>query len=105
MRWVFAWALEQEGTALAETRAAYDSLKARHVIRFRDAGERSGEMCEKRADAMDDVKDAHLSFRVAEQRERLARKRLDAISDQIKVWQSLNANERAADFHHARSGT
>lgn len=104
MRWVYAWSLEQEGDELATARAEYESLLAQHVIRFRDAGEKSGEMCTKRAEALDDVKAANLRYRLAEQRERLARKRLDAAADQIKVWQSTNADRRAADQFHARTG-
>ena len=105
LRWVYAWDLERQGDELAEARAEYDSLVAREVIRFRDAGEKSGEMCLKRAEALDGVKEAHLRYRLAEQRERLARKRLDAAADQIKVWQSVNADRRAADQFHARTGT
>lgn len=104
MRWVYAWSLEQEGDELGNARAEYESLLAQHVIRFRDGGEKSGEMCTKRAEALDDVKTANLRYRLAEQRERLARKRLDAAADQIKVWQSTNADRRAADQFHARTG-
>lgn len=104
LRWVYSWALEREGDELANARADYESLVARHVIRFRDAGEKSGEMATKRAEAQDEVRAANLRFRLAEQRERLARKRLDACADQIKVWQTLSADQRAADQFHARSG-
>ena len=104
MRWVYAWALEQEGDELAEARSAYEALVARETIRFRDGGEKSGEMATKRAEALDQVKEANLRYRLAEQRERLARKRLDTCADQIKVWQSLNANNRAADRLHAQTG-
>lgn len=104
MRWVYAWDLERQGDEFATARAEYESLIAQHVIRFRDAGEKSGEMCTKRAEALDDVKAANLRYRLAEQRERLARKRLDAAADQMKVWQSTNADRRAADQYHARTG-
>lgn len=102
LRWVYAWDLERQGDELAAARAEYESLIAQHVIRFRDGGEKSGEMCVKRAEALEDVKAANLRYRLAEQRERLARKRLDAAADQIKVWTSLNADRRAADVAHAR---
>jgi hypothetical protein len=104
MRWVYAWALEQEGDEFATARADYEVLIAKHIVRFRDDGEKSGEMATKRAEALDDVKAANLRYRLAEQRERLARKRLDTCADQIKVWQSLNANNRAADRFHAQTG-
>lgn len=104
LRWVYAWALEQEGDGLAVARAEYETLLAQHIVRFRDGGERSGEMASRRAEALDEVAAAHLRWRLAEQRERLARKRLDACADQIKVWQSLNANSRAADRYHAQVG-
>lgn len=105
MRWVYTWALEHAGDEFAEAKADYESKVARAVIRFRDGGERSGEMCTKRAEATDEVREAHLRYRIAEQRERLARKRLDTMADQIKVWQSVNADRRAADEFHARTAS
>jgi hypothetical protein len=103
MRWVYSWALEQAGDEFATAKSEYEAKVAKAVIRFRDAGERSGEMCTKRAEATDEVQQANLRYRVAEQRERLARKRLDTMADQIKVWQSVNADRRAADQFHART--
>lgn len=104
MQWVFGWDMGRQGREFAEAKAAYEVEQAKAVIRFRDGGEKSGAMCEKRAEADPAVAAANLRFRLAEQLERLARKRLDTISNQIKVWQSRNANEREADRFHAREG-
>lgn len=105
MQWVFNWDLGRQGDRFAHAKADYEALVARHVVKFRDAGEKSGAMCEKRAEAEDDVKAAHLEYRLAEQLERLARKRLDTIKNQIEVWRSENADRRVADGFHARTGT
>jgi hypothetical protein len=103
MQWVFTWDLRRYGREFAEAKTAYEVLHARRQVEFRDAGEKSGAMCATRADAMPDVAEAHLRYRLAEQLERLARKRLDTISNEIEVWRSENANVRAADALTARS--
>jgi len=105
MQWVFNWDLERQGAEFAEAKTEYEALVAKAVVRFRDAGERSGEMCVRRAEAEDDVRAAALRFRLAEQLERLARKRLETVRNQIEVWRSENADRRVADSFHARSGT
>ncbi|TDW30990.1 hypothetical protein [Cryobacterium psychrophilum] len=105
MQWVFGWDMGRAGKEFADAKAAYEVLTAMHEVKFRDAGERSGEMCGKRAAALPDVNAANLRYRLAEQLERLARKRLDTIKNQIEVWRSMNANEREADRVHAHVGT
>lgn len=104
MQWVFNWDLERQGAEFAEAKTEYESLVAKAVVRFRDAGERSGEMCVRRAEAEDDVRAAALRFRLAEQLERLARKRLETVRNQIEVWRTSSADQRAADAYHARTG-
>lgn len=104
MQWVFNWDLGRQGDRFANAKATFEALVAAHEVRFRDAGEKSGEMCHKRAMALPDVQAAHLEYRLSEQLERLARKRLDTIKNQISVWQSENANQREADKFHAREG-
>lgn len=104
LQWVFGWDMGRQGREFAQAKAAYETELAKAVIRFRDQGEKSGAMCEKRAEADPSVHAANLRYRLAEQLERLARKRLDTVSNQIKVWQSENANEREADRTHAREG-
>lgn len=104
LQWVFNWDMGRQGSRFAEAKATYEALVAAHEVRFRDGGEKSGAMCNKRAMALPDVHAAHLEYRLAEQLERLARKRLDTIKNQISVWQSENANQREADKFHAREG-
>lgn len=105
LQWVFNWDLGRYGVEFAESKADYEALVAKHVVRFRDGGEKSGAMCEKRAEAEPDVKAAHLRYRLAEQLERLARKRLETIKNQIEVWRSRNADRRVADRFHTEQGT
>ena len=102
MQWVYNWDLGRYGTEFATARADYESMKAIHIVVFRDAGEKSGAMCDTRAEALPEVKAAHLRYRVAEQLERLARKRLDTITNQIEVWRSEEATQRKADDFQAR---
>lgn len=103
LQWVFTWDLRRYGREFAEAKTRYEVLVAMHMVTFRDAGEKSGAMCETRAAALPEVAEANLRYRLAEQLERLARKRLDTISNEIEVWRSENANVRAADAHSARS--
>jgi len=104
MQWVFNWDLERQGAEFAEAKTEYESLVAKLVVRFRDAGEKSGEMCVRRAEADDEVRAVALRFRLAEQLERLARKRLETVRNQIEVWRTSSADQRAADAYHARTG-
>lgn len=103
LQWVFTWDLRRYGREFAEAKTRYEVLHAMREVEFREAGEKSGAMCSTRADALPDVAEANLRYRLAEQLERLARKRLDTISNDIEVWRSENANVRAADAHSARS--
>lgn len=105
LQWVFNWDLGRYGKEFAESKADYEQLRAKAIVRFRDDGEKSGAMCEQRADATDEVRDAHLRYRLAEQLERLARKRLDTVRNQIEVWRSENATARVMDGYHGRTGT
>lgn len=104
MQWVFGWDMGRQGREFAQAKSAYEVEQAKAVIRFRDQGEKSGAMCEKRAEADPVVAAANLRYRLAEQLERLARKRLDTIKNQIEVWRSENANTRTADQFQAREG-
>jgi len=105
IRFVCLWDMGRYGEELAEARAAYDALHAKVTLRHRVAGEKSGEMCRAAADADPEVEAAHLRYRLAEQLERLARKRLDAIDGEFEAARSLNANRRAADRGHADGST
>ena len=105
LEWVFNWDLERKSAEFARAKSDYESLLARHIVRFRDGGEKSGEMCTNRAEALDDVAVAHLRYRLAEGVERLARRRLDTIAHQTEVWRTEQANERAADAFTARQQT
>jgi hypothetical protein len=104
IQWVFNWDLGRQGVEFAESKTAYETELAKAVVRFRDDGEKSGEMCIKRAEATDEIRAAALRFRLAEQLERLARKRLETVRNQIEVWRSQNATRRAADSFHGSRG-
>lgn len=104
LEWVFNWDLERYGTEWATAKTEYEVARAKAIVRFRDEGEKSGAMCEVKADALDEIRDLHLRYRVAEQMMRLANKRVGTIKNQMEVWRSQNANQRAADQFHARTG-
>lgn len=101
LQWVLNWDLQEQGIEFSRAKTDYERIRAKLIVKFRDAGEKSGEMAGMRADATDEVYLAHLRYRLAEQTERLARKRLDTISNEIDVWRSLNADRRKADAFHA----
>lgn len=103
LQWVLNWDLGRAGREYADARAEYETEMAKLIVKFRDGGEKSGAMCEKRAEATDEIRALNLRYRLAEQLERLARKRLDTIKNQIEVWRSENADRRTADQFQART--
>lgn len=105
LEWVFSWDLRRYIDDYGLWKTTYDNERAKSIIRHRDAGEKSGAMAEFRADAEDEIRELHLKYRLAEQMMRLANKRVATINHQFEAWRSENANVRAADLHHARTGT
>jgi len=120
-------ALELDERA-AMARDKYEQLRSAEIVKARDAGERNADIAAMRADLVpevriakreaeaaarlakhvdgdDQVAAARLASKVAKVEGRIARKQAWTISEQIKVWQSANANQRAADTAHARGLT
>lgn len=111
------------GTEAAKAKDAWQNLRGSEIVRVRDAGERNAEIAGMRADLVEKVRAAFLEKELAELRAKnaesddqvaaarsrrettkalvsLAKSRAYTIANQIKVWQSLNANQRAADRAH-----
>jgi hypothetical protein len=90
--------------AIAKSR--YERLLAREMIRLRQTGiEKSGTAAEKRAEDNDEVWQAHLDYRLAERLEWVAKSALRVLEVSNDNWRTIQANERAADSAHSRSGT
>jgi hypothetical protein len=103
----YAWLaeLDRQGRAHAIAKSRYERLLAREIIRLRQTGiEKSGTAAEKRAEDNDDVWQAHLDYRLAERLEWVAKSALRVLEVANDNWRTQQANERAADSAHARSG-
>ena len=104
----YAWLaeLDRQGRTHAIAKSRYERLLAREIIRLRQTGiEKSGTAAEKRAEDNDEVWQAHLDYRLAERLEWVAKSALRVLEVANDNWRTAQANERAADASHARTGT
>ena len=98
--------LEHQGRIFAHAKAEHDRRKAKHTMEKRyKGGEKSGEMCSVFAEAQDDVFEADLAYRTAEQMVTADREALKVMHAELEKWRTEQANERAADDMHRRTGT
>jgi hypothetical protein len=102
--------LEIQGADFAKAKAEHDRLKAIHTINKRYgrdglAPEKSGEMCSLYAESQDDVAEADLRYRLAEQMVAADKSKLNILHAELEKWRTEQANERAADSFTARTGT
>lgn len=103
--WIYQRDLEIQGNLYAGWKATHDKRKAIHVMKKRyEAGEKSGEMCQIYADSQDDVFEADLAYRQAEQMVAADKSMLQILHAELEKWRTEQANERAADDLHRRTG-
>lgn len=116
------------GEQAHDARAKHLQLRNAEIVKVRDAGEKNADVAGMRADLIPEVRTAARAAVAAELRAKeveadeevvtarlrwksldaqmsIARSRMWAIKEAIKVWQSVNANRRAGDQFHAARGT
>lgn len=104
----YAWLaeLDRQGRKHAIAKSRYERLLARAIIRLRQDGvEKSGSAAEKRAEDDDEVWQAHLDYRLAEQLQNVARSALRVLEVANDNWRTQQANERRQDSFHADGGS
>lgn len=98
--------LEIQAQRYAWWKAEHDRRKARHTMDRRYThNEKSGEMAATWADAQDDVHEANLAYRTAEQLVSADKALLQILHAELEKWRTEQANQRIADDQHRRIGT
>lgn len=102
LMWAWLAELDRQGRTFAQQRTMYERALGRAIVRYRHEGEKSAAVAEKRAEAEDqDVMDAHLAYRVAEQGVQVARQALAILQTSNDNWRTEQANARKQDSFHA----
>lgn len=103
------WAWQQELTRQAHVFAHAKTFHGREVAVFitkeRLAGERSAAVAEKKAETVEEIFNAHVAYRLAEQLVSAAKEALRILHAELDKLRTQAADARAADQFQARSGT
>lgn len=103
--YIYAQDLERQCRIYAHAKSEYERRKAVHAMRQRyEKGEKSGEMADRFAEGQDDVFTAGLAYRTAENLMTADREMLKIMHAELEKWRTEQANERAADDLHRRTG-
>lgn len=105
MRWEFGWEHEHAGTEFATAKTDYEKHVAAEKFRLTNSEGMSVAKAVIAVDASDEANEMKLAFRLAEQRERSMRNFLYTIQAALDNWRTGQANTRAGDAYHGRSGT
>lgn len=103
LRYDFNWELNEAGRVFAAAKTDYEHHIAREKAKLLLADPKlSVAKAEVLVDADDTAARLLVAYRLAEQRERSMRKFLESLENQVDVWRTLRADERAADSLIAR---
>lgn len=106
LQWCYQAEMERQGAKFATRKTEYDRALGRAIVKYRTEGERSAEVASHRAHAEnDDVYQAHLDYRLAEQMLAAAKSGLGILSGRLSTWQTNQAAQRSADAFIARTNT
>ena len=94
LMWAYQRDLEIQAFVYAEAKTAYGRLMGRKVIEKRMAGEKSAEVAGHHAEQDDDVFDAHLAYRKAEQMIIADREGLRVCHAELDWLRTTEANAR-----------
>lgn len=103
--WVYHHDLEWRMKVYSEAKTEYDRRLSRIVIQMRNEGERNYDVCKHVAHMDDEVHNAHLAYRMAEQMVTADREALRILHAQLDAYRTEAADQRAADQFQARTQT
>lgn len=104
LRFVFNWELHTIGKEFVTAKSNYEHYLDKEKMKFMVEKNFSATKATTYANATDEAYTLLLKYRLAEQRAQSMRKFLDTLNVAVEVWRSVNANERRADFAHAKDG-
>jgi hypothetical protein len=93
--WAYQTDLEQQAWIFSEAKTAYGRMLGRTVIKKRMDGERSAEVAAHHAEQEDEVFNAHLAYRKAEQMLTADREALKILHAELDWMRTEQANSRA----------
>lgn len=101
--WLYHFDLQQQVQAYATAKTNYDRLLSRVVVQMRQEGEKSYDVCKHVAEMDQEVHDAHLAYRLAEQMMTADREALKILHAELEAYRTQAADQRAADVFQART--
>lgn len=103
--WAYHTDMGRQARIYAHAKSAYQQRLSTVVVEQRAAGEKSATAAEHTAESQDDVHNAHLAYRLAEQLLNVNRAALNILHAELDKIRTERADARAADQHMARTGT
>jgi hypothetical protein len=98
VRWVFNWALRDAGAEFGQAKADYERYVDVETVRIRTEREKvTRAEAEQIARATDEAYALHVTYLLAEQRERAMRKFLDTLEAALDNHRTDRADQRAGD--------
>jgi hypothetical protein len=101
--WIYQRDLEYQMHLYANRKSEHGRLLGRKVIEARMAGEKSADVAAMKAEQDDEVFNAHLAYRVAEQMITADKEALRILHSQLDQLRTEAADRRAADQFQART--
>lgn len=101
--WVYHHDLEWRMQVYSDAKTEYDRRLSRVVVQMRNEGEKNYDVCKHVAHMDDEVHNAHLAYRLAEQMVSADKEALRILHAQLEAYRTEQANQRAADQFQART--
>lgn len=101
--WIYHRDLEYQAWRYANAKTEFGRRQARIIVQMRQEGERSAEVAAKVADMDEDVHNAHLAYRLAEQMVSADKEALRILHAELDKYRTEAADQRAADQFMART--
>jgi len=103
--WAYHTDMGRQARIYASAKSHYQKRLSTVVVTERAGGEKSATAAEHTAESRDDVHEAHLAYRLAEQLINVNRAALNILHAELDKIRTERADARAADQHMARTGT
>lgn len=101
--WIYHHDLEIRVHEYATTKTEYDRLLSRVVVQMRQEGEKNYDVCRHVAEMDEEVHNAHLAYRLAEQMLSANKEALKILHAELEAYRTQAADQRAADQFQART--